>query len=113
MIFKKREPVAVLVLSIVTCGVYYLWIYKVSSELGECLQNDNNPLFDMILTLFTCGIYSIYWNYKTGQQVFVAQDRTGLSMPENNAIVCLILSLFGFGPIAAYMIQNSLNRINE
>lgn len=113
MSFKKREPVVVLILSIVTCGIYYFyWIYQISKELGHYLQNDNCPALDVILSFFTCGIYSIYWFYKTGQQVFVAQDRAGLPIPQDNAVVCLILSLFGLGPIAALLIQSSLNQID-
>ena len=113
MTFSKREPVLVLVFSIITCGIYYLyWIYKVSEELGTYLQNDNNPILELILCFF-CAPYTIYWSYKTGQQIFVAQDRAGLPRPQDNAIVYLILCLFGLGPIAALIIQSTLNEINE
>lgn len=113
MTFSKREPVLVLVFSIITCGIYYLyWIYKVIEELGTYLQNDNNPVLDLILCFF-CAPYTIYWSYKTGQQIFVAQDSAGLPRPQDNAIVYLILCLFGLGPIAALIIQSTLNEINE
>lgn len=112
MIFTKREPVLVLVFSIITCGIYYLyWIYKVTEEVGHYLQNDNNPVLELILCFF-CAPYTIYWFYKMGQQIFVAQDRCGLQRPQDNAILYLLLSIFGLGPVASLIMQGTLNEID-
>ena len=114
MNFTKREPVLVLVFSIISCGIYYLyWIYKTTDELGHYLQNNNNPVLDLILSFFCLPLYPIYWSYRTGQQVFVAQDRAVLPRPQDNAVIYLLLCLFGLGPIAAMIIQSALNGIDE
>ena len=75
MNYEKRSPVAVLLLSIVTCGIYQLYlIYKVSQEIRD-FRGDNSisPGTELLLSIITCGLYEIYWFYKYGRLVFDMQ----------------------------------------
>ena len=65
VMLTKRNVVSSLVLSFVTCGIYYLyWLYKFDEDLKLELENDNNPLLDVILIFVTCGLYSVYLYYR-------------------------------------------------
>lgn len=112
MNFKRREPVLVLIFSIITCGIYYLyWIYQTTDELGAYLQNDNNPVLDLLLCMF-CAPYQIYWMYKISRQAAEAQEKAGNTRITDNAVLNLILTIFGLGIVASMILQSSINEVN-
>ena len=109
---EKRDPIMVLVLSFVTCGVYGLYeIYKVSSELRAALgRQDINPTLDIVLGLVTCGLYFIYLAYRYPQLILELQDRTG--QPRNDiSLVSIILAICGLSVVSIFMIQTELNKV--
>ncbi len=109
-----RSPVAVLIFSLITCGIYHFyWIYKVSQETQEYTARTTvSPGAELLLCIFTCGIYYIYWNYKYGKVIAECQSIAGL-YPEDNSILYLILSIVGLGMISALIMQSSLNKVWE
>lgn len=112
MIFRKREPFLVLLFSMLSCGIYYLyWIYQITKELGEYLQNGNNPGLELLLCIL-CFPYGIYWLYKMGKQIEEAQYKSGKVNTTDNSILYVVLSIFGFGIVAALIMQSSINEIN-
>jgi len=62
----------VLILSLVTCGIYYLvWMHRVSQEVQDALgETDTNPGLEVLLTIVTCFIYSYFWDWKMAQKIF-------------------------------------------
>lgn len=113
MTFQRREPFLVLLFSVLSCGIYYLyWIYQITKELGEYLQNGNNPGLELILCIL-CSPYTIYWMYKMGKQVEEAQFKSRKSNPTDNSVLYIILSIFGLGIVAALIMQGTINEINE
>ena len=74
----RSVPMLVL-LSIVTCGIYYLyWIYKTTDEIKNFMgREDINPALELILVLVTCNIYSLYWYYKYGKIVYLEMTKKG------------------------------------
>ncbi|SCP96037.1 DUF4234 domain-containing protein [Anaerobium acetethylicum] len=111
MNFTKREPVVVLLLSIITCGIYYYyWVYQVTKELGMYLQNDNNPVLDLLLSLF-CAPYGIYWMYKMAKQIAEAQNKAGKFAPVDNSVLYVILGIFGLWVVTALIMQSTINEI--
>jgi hypothetical protein len=109
---EKREPVTVLLLSFVTCGIYGFYeIYKVSSELRDALgRQDINPTLDIVLGIVTCGLYFIYLAYRYPQLILELQDRVGL--PRNDiSLVSIILAVCGLSFISIFMIQTELNKV--
>jgi len=111
---ESRSPVAVLLLSLITCGIYHLyWVYKTSEETQRYLGKVTpSPAVELLLCMFTCGIYYIYWNYKYGKIIAECQMRAGLKS-EDNSILFLILAIFGFGIIDSLIMQSTLNRVWE
>lgn len=106
----RSIPLAV-ILSFVTCGIYYLyWIYRLNDEVNEMARDETAPGGGLVLLLIilTCGIYSFYWFYKMGEKCdYIAQTNT------SNNIVYLLLSIFGLGIVAAALIQDTINRALE
>jgi len=109
---EKREPVMVLVLTFVTCGIYGFYeIYKVSSELRDALgRQDINPTLDIVLGIVTCGLYFIYLAYRYPQLILEMQDRVRL--PRNDiSLVSIILAVCGLSMVSIFMIQTELNKV--
>ncbi len=107
-ITQKSIPVLI-ILSIVTCGIYYLyWIYNTSSEIqAETLNSDVSPALELVFSLF-CGIYQIYWMYKYSKKIVEMYARRGVQTSDNS-IVALILSIFGLSIVSAAILQSQLN----
>lgn len=107
----SRSPAEVIIFSIITCGIYYLyWLYKFASELNGYLGDQrSSPGVDLLLCIF-CFPYQIYWFYKYGKAISEAQIRAGLPA-EDNAILYVILSIFGLGIVNAAIMQSAMNKV--
>lgn len=111
--YVKSVPYVV-ILWIVTCGIYGLvWIYETSASLKDYTGDDTiSPVTDLLLCIFTCGIYQLYWFYKLGQRIQACGSIAGTTL-NDNSLVFLLLSLFGMGIAAAAIAQSELNRVWE
>ncbi|MEG0765333.1 MAG: DUF4234 domain-containing protein [Pseudoflavonifractor sp.] len=98
-------------LTIITCGIYGIYWFI-------CLTDDSNEAtgigqttggMAMLFSLITCGIYSIYWGYKMGEKLDQARFDRGVP-PGSQAILYLVLSIFGLQIVAWALIQSELNR---
>ncbi len=101
----KRNVVTVIILSLVTCGIYAIyWTYVTTQELNN--REGNNPLTNYIvailLSLVTCGIYGIYWWFMFFKKV---DSVTG----ESNFLVNFILMFFGLSIVSMAIAQSSFN----
>jgi len=112
MIGTYRSPVVVLLLSLVTCGLYYFYfMYVVTEEVNRYTgRNEQSPLVEVVLTIVTCGLWDIFWDYKIGKRMADMCLTAGIT-PTDNAVLYLILDLLGFGIVNAYLQQDTLNRI--
>lgn len=111
MSITRRNPVLVLIFSMITCGIYYFyWIYQTSEALRPFNRNDNlTPALELLLCIL-CAPYIIYWNYKYGKIIFEVQRELEMPYPEDNTILYLILSILGLGLVGAIIMQASLNK---
>ena len=115
---SERSPVKVLLLSLVTCGFYYLyWVYQTSKEVDEFLgESDIPPIVHLLLFILTGTLYGFFWDYWVGQKIVRMQERTGLPR-KDNTVLCLVLDILGAGPVAGLGIivpliqQSDLNAI--
>jgi hypothetical protein len=107
-----RSPILVLVLCLLTCGLYYLYfMYVVTDEVNRYTgRNDQNPIADVFLTIITCGIWDLYWDYKMGKRMAEMTAMAGLPVTDN-AVLYLILDLVGIGIFNVVMQQETLNRV--
>ncbi len=108
----KRDPVLVLVFTLLTCGIYALWWYHTyATEVKNSLnRQDLSPGRDLLLSFVTCGIWGIIAFYYNYPKLFVEmQQRVGL--PPNDISGTTILLGILFAPVSIYMIQTELNKI--
>ncbi|MFO7636777.1 MAG: DUF4234 domain-containing protein [Clostridia bacterium] len=111
---RKRSIAEVILLSIVTCGIYmFYWYYAFASDIKTTLNDDSiNPELDLVLCILTCGIYTIYWMYKYGKLLSTCQERAGKPV-EDNAILYLVLQLLGIGIVNLALMQSSYNNLSD
>lgn len=110
---ENRSVVKLIILSVITCGIYYLyWQYKIAEELKLYLGDESiKPGLDLFLCII-CAPYIIYWYYKYGKLVAEAQRYAGLPA-EDNSILYVILSIFGLVIVNAAIMQSSMNKLWE
>lgn len=106
-----NSPIAVLILTIVTCGIYgFIWIFQVAraveSELDEKMLGGGAVI---LLTIITCGIYQLVWAYQMGEWLEKIGAKYGKKI-ENEGFIYLIVGLF-FYPVSWLMIQTKINEI--
>ena len=104
----KRNEVAVILLSLITCGIYTIyWFYVTTEELNKEEANDElmNYILAFLLSLVTCGIYGIYWEYKFFSKV----DKV---LNTDNCLLNFLLSLFLTPIVGMAITQDSMNKNN-
>ncbi len=105
----KRGLFEVWILSIVTCGIYFLYLQV--SMAGNCAREvgeQRSGALDVILIIITCGLYGIYLNYLIGTYI----EKIGTSrnvIVEDVATIALILSLVGGQFFAMLIFQEKIN----
>lgn len=109
----RREPVLVMLLPFLTCGIYlFYWWYVTSTEIRNAVgRNETNPGLDLLLGILTCGLYYIYLAYREPQYLLELQDRVGL--PRNDITVISLILYLVFSPVTLLLIQTELNKIWE
>ena len=108
------NPVTVTILSVVTCGGYYLYwmFFKVLPQLKAYLGKSDeeiNPMKELIMGI-VCFVISILLTMKLGKWIQEAQQRSGRANAEDKGTLFLIASLV-FYPAAPFLIQTELNKI--
>ena len=109
-----RNIVSCIILSIITCGIYSIYWFIVMTDESNYLVDEKSASGGMafLYTILTCGIYAIYWNYKMGKKMTEAGNKYNMATSDN-AVLYVILSLFGFGIINYCLIQSDLNRFSK
>ncbi len=107
----NRSVAGVIILSILTCGIYHLyWVYATTNEINYYLgEDDTSGGMVILFSIITCGIYSLYWYYKMGKKVQAVQLRA-LGNGSDDSVLYLILSIFGFAIVSNAIIQSNLNK---
>ena len=112
---QKRDIAVSIILSILTCGIYSNYWFIVMTDDVKAVSGDNQVASGgvaFLFTLLTCGIYQIYWGYKMGELVARAQASKSLPV-RDNAVLYLVLNLFGWTIITTALVQNDLNTLAE
>jgi len=109
---RTRNPAMVLILALITCGLYGLvWLWQAETEMKEELGlSDQNPGLDVVLTVLTFGIWGLVVIYRLAKQVAEAQRRVNVP-PNDLSLVALIVSVLGFAFVAITLLQVELNKI--
>ena len=114
---KERNLVTVIVLSIVTCGLYgfYFW-YKYAEDMNTVCAGDGKEtkgfIVAFLLSIVTCGIYMWFWIYGIGNRLQENAPKYDLTFQENGTtlLMWMIFGSFlcGIGSFVAlhFMIKN-------
>jgi hypothetical protein len=111
---ERREIGMMVLLSIVTCGIYAIvWWYKMFSEIAADLgRTDINPILEIALIYLTCGFYGMFLAYKYPRLINEMQAKRGLPVNDFSTL-SLILAVFGLGFVSFCLMQLELNKIWE
>ena len=107
----ERSIPQCIIFSIITCGIYGLyWLMKLNDETLELTgQEGQSGVMVLLLTIVTCNIYGMYWAYKQGEKISAMVEKRG-GAASNNAILYLILCIFGLNIIAYALMQDEINK---
>ena len=99
---KNRNPLLVVLLMILTCGLYGLyWYYSTAAELKAKGHLDMSPLLLVVLLFIPLlGFYSMWVH---------CQAIEGLSGGKKSGLLCFVLLLVFF-PAFVFVFQSELNQ---
>ena len=114
---QERNSVAVALLCLFTCGIYFVyWIYQTSTELKQATGDPSiNPTLDVVLTLVTCFLWGYYVVYRNAQKLHDLLFRLDRShQDQSQTVLILLLASLVVGitfAAAAYLVQEDFNRL--
>lgn len=115
---KKRHPLGIIGLSLITLGIYYIvWYYKVNkemAEMGRARGTDElgtSPGTSVIaITLGALVIVPAFFSiYKTCARLQAAERLTGTPAGMEPGLLFLLFVLIG--PVGQYIFQSNLNKV--
>ena len=117
---KKYSLAAVILLSIITFGIYGLyWIYRLARDVNLICAGDGKKtsglLVYFLLSLITLGIYGIVWIYMLGDRIQDNGPKYNLTIKESGGTLLLWFILGSFiivGPfIGLHIIVKNMNAL--
>lgn len=97
---KKFSFIAVLLLGILTCGIYHLYfLYRTTEDYNQLAdkykeQRITSFFVAFLLSFVTCGIYMIYWIYKYMELAINIATKKGARLTVSSPAIFLIIYLF-------------------
>lgn len=107
-----RSPLTVMLLTLVTCGIYgVIWHYKVSEEINNYTRSKLTEPNYAIIGLF-CFIFS-FINWSKIDQAIMQINRVEGRRSDSKFLAWLLVSILaGFGSLLmVYQVQDDLNKI--
>lgn len=122
-IIRPREPALVLVLSIVTLGIYlpfwYHGVYEDLKTLDGRTPTGHGFWLDFLFVILTFAIYGIWVDYQISQQIAQFEERNGFGPVQDTSIVAIILDVASYftafftNVVTSAIQQDQLNRVVE
>lgn len=114
-IVQNRNIGLAILLSLLTCGIYGIyWFVVLTDDINKVAgtPEDTSGLMSFLFTLLTCGIYGYYWYYKMAKKLYNAGQNYGKGTSDN-AVLYLVLGLFGLGIVNYCLLQSDLNKFSN
>jgi hypothetical protein len=106
----KNEPVLVLVLGLVTCGLYLIyWNMKVAEVINAAAENE---VVSQPIAIFSglCSPVNLYFYYLVGKDGLPkVYEKTG-EPNKDQSVLLMILGLF-LPMVAAMIVQGDINKL--
>ncbi|MDR3012286.1 MAG: DUF4234 domain-containing protein [Chitinispirillales bacterium] len=102
---KNRSIVMMVVLYIVTLGIYGLyWTCSFQNQLKEKTDEGFTWLGHLVLIFVTFGIYFIYWQYAAGKRL----AKLGST---DNSVLYLVFCFVFLSWLNPFLMQNQANKL--
>lgn len=110
---QNRSPASVVLLTIVTCGIYGLyWYYTMMKDMNGALNEQRFSPGTMILLCFFCPPVLYYVLYKLDQGLVELGMKENLTYASNFVMWLLLTLLLGVGEfVAQVQITSAFNTI--
>jgi len=115
----RRSPITVVVLSLVTFGLYALyWLYVTTEELAqETGHGDLSPTMDVLLAICTFGLWGMYAAYRNAGIVHEELAAAGITRQDKSLVVGVALAATFFSGwawlVAVAVLQEELNLLAD
>lgn len=107
---KEVDIAKSIIFSIITLGIYgIIWLYKMARTI-KTINNDKSSSGGEIVCLMLVPFYMIYWVFTRTKIIKAQADKRNLKISDN-AVLYLVLSLFGLNIISVALMQNDLNMV--
>ena len=109
----ERSPVTIIIFSILTCGIYFLyWLWQLKEDVNGILGREEMSTGLFIACIFVPYLYLLML-YKADNALKETCPQRGVNYNPDNFMIWLILDLLtGVGVyVAMYQIQEPLNNI--
>lgn len=120
---QRREPAFVLVLSILTLGLYlpfwYHGIYEDLQALDGKTPTGRGYWLDFFFVIITLAIYGIWVDYQISLQIADFEERNGLGPVQDTSMIAVLLdvaayfTVFFTNFVTSAIQQDQLNRVVE
>lgn len=120
---KQRSFITMLLLTIITCGIYgIIFWYQYSDDMNTVCNGDGkqtqNYLIVILLSIITCSIYYWIWVYGVGNRLSSNAPRYGTRFNEDGTTILLWMIigslLCGLGTLyAQYLLVKNMNILAE
>ena len=120
---QRREPALVLVLSIITFGIYlpfwYHGIYEDLQTLDGRTPTGHGFWLDFLFVILTFAIYGIWVDYQISLQIADFDQRNGLGPVQDTSMIAIILDVASYFTafftnfVTSAIQQDQLNRVVE
>jgi hypothetical protein len=108
----RQDPVLVLILGILTCGLYLIyWNYKAAEAINAELGREAISPAIAILG-GCCTPVNLYFYYLTGKEAQPVIQRNAGREPEDQTVMLMVLGFF-FPMVSAMIVQGDLNRMYD
>lgn len=122
-IIQRREPALVLVLSIITFGIYlpfwYHGVYEDLQTLDGRTPTGNGFWLDFFFVVLTFAIYGIWVDYQISRQIAEFEERNGLGPVQDTSVITIILDVASYFTafvtnfVTSAIQQDQINRVVE
>lgn len=110
-IYEKKDIAACIVLSIITCSIYYFyWVFTIMRKIKILNHEMDISVSLELLCFIIVPFYNWYWYYTRAYQLSEGAEKNGYSV-ENYNVLFLVLSIVGLSIINVAVMQSKLNII--
>lgn len=109
MKLEKRSIATCIILSFLTCGIYEIyWIVKMGKEAVSVKDENDDGLLEVLLMIFLpcAGLYL------AEKKLYDGASAKGIKLSDN-AVLYLVLGLFGLAIVGFALLQNDLNKLAD